>query len=530
MMKPALARGELRCIGATTLDEYRQHIEQDAALERRFAPIYVDEPSVEETIEMLRGLKDRYEAHHQVRITDEALVAAARLSDRYVKDRHLPDKAIDLIDEAASRLRIMLHTLPPDLKELRMELIRLAQQEDAAGQERNYERAAQIKSERLKKEAEFTAKRAAWEQEQGIDEVVDADDIAEIVAAWTGIPVSRMQEAETARLLHLEEQLRRRVVGQDEAISAVADAIRRARAGLKDPRRPIGSFIFLGSSGVGKTELAKALAACLFDDEDALIQVDMTEYGERHTVSRLIGAPPGYVGYDEGGQLTEAVRRRPYRVILFDEIEKAHPDVWNALLQILEEGRLTDGHGRTVDFRNTVVIMTSNIGTSFAKRGGDLGFQVRSQPGGEERFIASISEDLKRTFRPEFLNRIDEVIIFHNLTREHMMQIVDLQMREMEKRLSEQEMRIEITPAAKGWLADKGYDPAFGARPLRRALQRYVESPLSQALLEGTFAPGDTVVVDLDPEKDALTFSKKGTEEALPLTEAATVPSVQEGG
>jgi len=510
MMKPALARGELQCIGATTLDEYRKHIERDSALERRFAPIYVEEPNVEETIEMLRGLKDRYEAHHQVRITDEALIAAARLSDRYVKDRYLPDKAIDLVDESAAKLRIAIHSLPPDLKELRLELMRLAQEEEAAGNERNYEHAAQLKSERLQQETDFAARRARWQEAQGLDEVVDADDIAEVVALWTGIPVSRMQEAETRRLLHIEEDLRKRVVGQDEAIAAVSDAIRRARSGLKDPRRPVGSFIFLGSSGVGKTEMAKALAAFLFDDDDALLQVDMSEYGERHTVSRLIGAPPGYVGYDEGGQLTEAVRRRPYQVILFDEIEKAHMDVWNSLLQILEEGRLTDGHGRTVDFRNTVVIMTSNIGTRFVSRqGASLGFQVSSQPSAETQFRDDISEALKRTFRPEFLNRIDEIIIFHTLTRENVMSIVDLQMEEIRGRLGERGLDIELSEAAKEWLADEGYDPAFGARPLRRSLQRYVESPLAQKLLEGTFSAGDTIIGDLDSDEKGLVFARK---------------------
>ncbi len=510
MMKPALARGELQCIGATTLDEYRKHIERDSALERRFAPIYVEEPNVEETIEMLRGLKDRYEAHHQVRITDEALIAAARLSDRYVKDRYLPDKAIDLVDESAAKLRIAIHSLPPDLKELRLELMRLAQEEEAAGNERNYEHAAQLKSERLQQETDFAARRARWQEAQGLDEVVDVDDIAEVVALWTGIPVSRMQETETRRLLHIEEDLRKRVVGQDEAIAAVSDAIRRARSGLKDPRRPVGSFIFLGSSGVGKTEMAKALAAFLFDDDDALLQVDMSEYGERHTVSRLIGAPPGYVGYDEGGQLTEAVRRRPYQVILFDEIEKAHMDVWNSLLQILEEGRLTDGHGRTVDFRNTVVIMTSNIGTRFVSRqGASLGFQVSSQPSAETQFRDDISEALKRTFRPEFLNRIDEIIIFHTLTRENVMSIVDLQMEEIRGRLGERGLDIELSEAAKGWLADEGYDPAFGARPLRRSLQRYVESPLAQKLLEGTFSAGDTIIGDLDSDEKGLVFARK---------------------
>ena len=510
MMKPALARGELRCVGATTLSEYRQHIERDSALERRFAPIFVEEPSVDETIEMLRGLKDRYEEHHAVHITEEAIVAAARLSDRYVKDRHLPDKAIDLIDEASSRLRIAIFSLPPELKEMRQEVSRLAQDEEEAGQEQDFARAAEARAERLQLEGELEERRAAWQREQGIDEIVDAEDIAEVVATWTGIPAARMKETETIRLLHMEEHLRRRVVGQEEAVVAVADAIRRARSGLKDPRRPIGSFIFLGSSGVGKTELAKALAEFLFDDEDALLQVDMSEYGERHTVSRLVGAPPGYIGYDEGGQLTEAVRRRPYQVILFDEIEKAHMDVWNALMQILEEGRLTDGHGRTVDFRNTVIIMTSNIGTRYAARsGGALGFQVGAATDEREQFVDEVSESLKRTFRPEFLNRIDEVIIFNTLTRDNVMAIVDLQMAEIEERLGEQQIRLELTDAARVWLADKGYDKTFGARPLRRVLQRYVESPLSQRLLEGIFSPGDVIVVDRDPESDGLIFTAR---------------------
>jgi len=515
MMKPALARGELQCVGATTLDEYRQHIERDSALERRFAPIYVEEPNVEDTIDMLRGLKGRYEEHHQVTITDGALIAAARLSDRYVKDRHLPDKAIDLIDEAASKLRITIHSLPQPLKERRLELMRFAQDEEQAGQDRNYELAARLRSERLQKEIEFTALKAAWQSENGIDEIVDETDIADIVATWTGIPVTRMQGAEAERLLDMESLLAKRVVGQEEAIAAVADAIRRARSGLKDPRRPIGSFIFLGSSGVGKTELAKALAEFLFDDQDALIQIDMSEYGERHTVSRLVGAPPGYVGYDAGGQLTESVRRRPYQVILFDEIEKAHVDVWNSLLQILEEGRLTDGHGRTVDFRNTVIIMTSNIGTQFASRRGQrLGFQVSGMLGDEEQFNDDISESLKRQFRPEFLNRIDEIIIFHRLTRENVKEIVDLQMQDIVARLSEQDMRIELSDEAKGWLADKGYDITFGARPLRRTIQRYVESPLSQRLLEGSIATGDILIVTLDVENDKLVFDKSIAESA----------------
>jgi ATP-dependent Clp protease ATP-binding subunit ClpC len=510
MMKPALARGELRCIGATTLDEYTRHIERDSALERRFAPIFVEEPSVEQTIQMLRGLRDRYEQHHQVQITDEALVAAARLSDRYVKDRHLPDKAIDLIDEAASKLRIIIHSLPPGLKAQRLELLRLVREEEAAGVDRNYELAAQLRSQRLQQEIEFAAKRAAWQQAEGIDEVVDSENVAGIIAEWTGIPLSSLQEAETERLLHMEEHLRQRVVGQDEAIAAVADATRRARSGLKDPRRPIGSFIFLGSSGVGKTFLAKAVAEFLFHDEDALIQLDMSEYGERHTVSRLVGAPPGYVGYDEGGHLTEAVRRRPYRVVLFDEIEKAHPDVWNALLQILEEGRLTDGHGRVVDFRNTVIIMTSNIGTRLAsRRAGPLGFRTGVETNEEREAAEEISQGLKSTFRPEFLNRIDETIIFHMLTRENMIEIVDIQMGEVKERLAEQGMSIEITAAAKAWLADKGYDPDFGARPLRRVIQRYVETPLAQHLLDMAPRPGDLIQIDLDEAKEALVFDRQ---------------------
>jgi len=497
MMKPALARGELRCIGATTLDEYREHIEKDPALERRFAPIFVDEPTVDETIQMLRGLRDRYEAHHKVRITDDALVAAARLSDRYVKDRHLPDKAIDLIDEAAAKLRIAIYGLTPELRQQKLELQRLNAEEEKAWQARDYERAAQFKSQRLKLEEEFQRGKEAWMREQDLDEVVEAEDVAQVVASWTGIPVATMLEAETQKLLHMEERLKERIIGQDEAIQAIADAIRRARSGLKDPRRPIGSFIFLGSTGVGKTELAKALAGFLFDDDDALLRIDMTEYGERHTVSRLMGAPPGYVGYDEGGQLTEAVRRRPYQVILFDEIEKAHPDVWNALLQILEDGRLTDGHGRQVDFRNTVIIMTSNIGTRYIHKGGPLGFHTLPDETGEERKLREeIEEGLKRTFRPEFLNRVDEVIIFHTLSKADVVRIVDLQIREVEERLSERGLTISLTDAAREWLAERGYDPSFGARPLRRVIQREVENPLSRRLLGGEFAPGDHVTVD----------------------------------
>jgi len=496
MLKPALSRGELQCVGATTLDEYHKHIEKDAALERRFAPVYVDEPSVEETIEMLRGLRDRYEAHHKVRFSEAALVAAARLSSRYVTDRSMPDKAIDLIDEAAAKLRLALYSLPPDLKKLKAEITRVQAEEEQAGLTRDYEHAAQKKAERLRLETEFNAKREQWEDEHRLDDVVDENDIAEVVAQWTGIPVTQMMETESQKLLHMEDRLHERIVGQEEAIHALSDAIRRSRSGLKDPRRPIGSFIFLGSSGVGKTELAKALAAFLFDDEDALVRIDMSEYHEQHTVSRMFGAPPGYVGYEEGGQLTEAVRRRPYRVVLFDEIEKAHPDVWNALLQILEDGRMTDGQGRAVDFRNTVLIMTSNLGTEFVKRSGSLGFLRRGENGESDGSHEKIEQALKSTFRPEFLNRIDEIIIFSPLKIEDMERIVDLQMQEIRSRLSEQGIAVELTEAARAWLAREGYDPAFGARPLRRALQKHVESPLSMMILEGKFKTGDTVMVD----------------------------------
>ncbi len=497
MLKPALARGELQCVGATTLDEYRRYIEKDAALERRFAPVFVDEPSVEETIQMLRGVRDRYEAHHKVRFSDEALVAAARLSKRYVTERHLPDKAIDLIDEAASKLRMAIHSMPPELKEKRAAIHKLATEEEAAWQRRDYEKAAVYRSERLRLEQEFNAAREAWQREKNIDEVVDVQDIAEVVATWTGIPVTALMETEAERLVHMEERLHERIVGQDEAIRAVSNAIRRARSGLKDPRRPIGSFIFLGSSGVGKTELAKALAWFLFDDEEALVRVDMSEYRERHTVSRLIGAPPGYVGYEEGGQLTEAVRRRPYQVVLFDEIEKAHPEVWNALLQILEDGRLTDGQGHTVDFRNTVVIMTSNIGTQYTRKGGTLGFRAGDARDSEERAAhEAIERGLRETFRPEFLNRVDEIIIFHTLTLDQVKQIVDLQMKEIRARLREQGVEVELTEAARDWLAREGYDPNFGARPLRRALQKHVENALALRLLSGEFREGDVIIVD----------------------------------
>jgi len=524
MLKPALARGELQCIGATTLDEYHKHIEKDAALERRFAPVYVEEPSVEDTILMLRGLRDRYEAHHKVRFSDDALVAAARLSSRYVTDRHLPDKAIDLMDESAAKLRVALYSLPPDLKEMKVELDRLTAEEEQAGLAREYERAAQKKAERLRLETEFNEKRDVWEAEHQLDEVVDVNDIAEVVAQWTGIPLNQMMETEAERLLQMEQRLHERIKGQDEAIHAISDAIRRARSGLKDPRRPIGSFIFIGPSGVGKTELAKALAKFMFDDEDALLRIDMSEYREQHTVSRLFGAPPGYVGYEEGGQLTEAVRRRPYRVILFDEIEKAHPEVWNALLQILDDGRLTDGQGHIVDFRNTVLIMTSNLGTEFVRKSGSLGF-LQHQGDAEDRAAREkIEKALKGTFRPEFLNRIDEIITFSALTLEQMKEIVELQMQEVQERLSEHGLMVELTEKARDWLANVGYDTTFGARPLKRALQKHVESPLSISLLSGEFVSGDKILVDVDEAGNVLVFQRMD-KTAPPSSASSDVPA-----
>ncbi len=509
MLKPALARGELQCVGATTLDEYHKFIEKDAALERRFAPVYVEEPTVDDTIQMLFGLRDRYEAHHKVRFSDEALVSAVKLSSRYVTDRRLPDKAIDLMDEAAAKLRVALYSLPPELKTMKSEIERYAAEEEQAGVERNYERAALMKTERHRLEAEFAQLRDQWEAEHKLDEVVDVNDIAQVIAQWTGIPVSQMMETEAERLLQMEDRLHERVIGQEEAIKAISDAIRRARSGLKDPRRPIGSFIFIGPSGVGKTELAKALAEFLFDDDDALVRLDMSEYREQHTASRLFGAPPGYVGYEEGGQLTEAVRRRPYRVILFDEIEKAHPEVWNALLQILDDGRLTDGQGRTVDFRNTVLIMTSNLGTEFVRRGGTLGF-IQASGSSEDDKLAheKIEKALKTTFRPEFLNRVDEIIMFSPLTMDQMLEIVDLQLREVQQRLEEHGLKVILSEKARRRLAEVGFDPAFGARPLRRALQKFVESPLSVSLLSGEFSREDTVVVDTD-EAGEIVFSKQ---------------------
>jgi ATP-dependent Clp protease ATP-binding subunit ClpC len=503
MLKPALARGELQCVGATTLDEYREHIEKDAALERRLQPVYIGEPSVEDTIEMLRGLRPRYEAHHKIQITDSALVAAAQLSQRYISDRYLPDKAVDLIDEAASKLRIDTESAPPEVKDLEKRVQQLVYEEEATSQRQEYERAAQIKVERLRLEEEYNQAKSKWLQEERIDSVVDEEDIAEMVSKWTGIPVSRMLEGEAEKLLQMEERIHERIIGQDDAVRVVSESIRRARAGLKDPRRPIGSFIFLGPTGVGKTELARALAEFLFDDEEAMVRLDMSEYMEKHTVSRLIGAPPGYIGYEEGGQLTEAVRRRPYKVILFDEVEKAHPDVFNALLQILEDGRLTDGHGRTVDFKNTVVIMTSNLGTEEFQRQ-SIGF-ARQAKSEQERQKSAIESALKQTFRPEFLNRLDEIVILQALTEEQIKQIVDLMMKDVQKRLADRKITVELTDEAKDQLAKEGFDPAFGARPLRRTIQRQVENPLSTKILQGEFKEGDRILVGVGP--DGFTFT-----------------------
>ena len=508
MMKPALARGELQVVGACTADDYRQYIEKDAALERRFAPVYVEEPSVEETIEMLRALKPRYEGHHKVQISDEALVAAARLSDRYLTERHLPDKAIDLIDEAASKHVIDNQSMTPELRQLKRRLDELAMETEAAAQRQDYEAAARIKAEVEKIKLEYEAQKAQWEKEHPVSDVVTEQDIAELVGAMTGIPVSRLMEGEADKLLHMEEALHMRVIGQDQAISVVSDAIRRARAGLKDPKRPIGSFIFLGPTGVGKTELAKTLADYLFDDEEAMIRIDMSEYTERHTVSRLIGAPPGYVGYEEAGSLTEAVRRRPYRVVLFDEIEKAHPEVLNILLQIMDDGRLTDGHGRTVDFRNSVIIMTSNLGTSSETKGA-FGFVPQRAASNREReeLRERAERALREFFRPEFLNRVDEVIIFEPLTEKELEQIVDLMVNEVRNRLSDRGVALELTEAAKAKLVKEGYDPVFGARPLRRVVTREIESPLSKRILAGEFREGDTVVADATDE--GYTFYRK---------------------
>ncbi|MBE3550147.1 MAG: ATP-dependent Clp protease ATP-binding subunit [Brockia lithotrophica] len=498
ILKPALARGEIQVIGATTLDEYRKYIEKDPALERRFTPILVDEPSPEDTIEILKGLRDRYEAHHRVKVTDEAIEAAVKLSHRYITDRFLPDKAIDLIDEAASRVRLDSYMVPPQIKKLEQELEEIRKEKDAAVQSQEFEKAAALRDREQKIKEKLERERAAWREKQGrTDAEVTAEHIAQIVSSWTGIPVRQLQEDERERLLRLEEVLHRRVIGQDEAVEAVARAIRRAFAGLKDPKRPIGSFIFLGPTGVGKTELARALAEALFGDEDALIRVDMSEYMERHTTSRLIGAPPGYVGYEEGGQLTERVRRKPYSVILLDEIEKAHPEVFNILLQVLDDGRLTDGKGRTVDFKNTVIIMTSNVGQELIQRGTRLGFTAQHDRIDYETMKSRVLEELRRTFRPEFLNRIDEIIVFHPLEKEHIEAIVRRLADEIAARVKEQGIEVTVTEDLIRHVAEVGFDPQYGARPIRRMLQRLVEDRLSEELLKGTIRAGDRVVLDV---------------------------------
>jgi ATP-dependent Clp protease ATP-binding subunit ClpC len=498
ILKPALARGELQTIGATTLDEYRKYLERDAALERRFQQIRVEEPSVDDTIQILRGLRDRYEAHHRCKISDDALTAAAGLADRYIQDRHLPDKAIDLIDEAASRLRIRTMSAPPRYRELEEEIEKVRKDKEASIEAQEFEKAASLRDKERKLTQKKRELEESWRSESAEAEQpeVGEEEIADIVSMWTGIPVFKLTEAEAERLVNMEDELHKRYVGQEEAVLAVSKAIRRARAGIKDPKRPTASFIFLGPSGVGKTELSRALAEFLFNDEDAMIQVDMSEYMEKHSVSRLVGSPPGYIGYDEGGQLTEAVRRKPYSVLLLDEIEKAHPDVFNILLQILEEGKLTDAQGRKVDFRNTIVIMTSNIGAAQISKNQSLGFTVGDESGlSYEDMKTKVMSELKKIFRPELLNRIDEVIVFHKLTKDEIKTIIELLMRRLREQMGTHEVTIELTEEAKDLLVEKGYDPAMGARPLRRAIQRYIEDPLADFVLGRSLEPGSTILV-----------------------------------
>lgn len=498
ILKPSLARGELQCIGATTLDEYRKYIEKDAALERRFQPIQVDEPTTEESIQILQGLRDRYEAHHRVSITDEAIEQAVKLSDRYISDRFLPDKAIDLIDEAGSKVRLRSFTTPPNLKELEQKLESVRKEKDAAVQGQEFEKAASLRDteQRLREELEETKK--VWKEKQGQENSeVTVEDIAMVVSSWTGIPVSKLAQEETDRLLNMEEILHSRVIGQEEAVKAIAKAVRRARAGLKDPKRPIGSFVFLGPTGVGKTELARALAESMFGDEDAMIRIDMSEYMEKHSTSRLVGSPPGYVGYEEGGQLTEKVRRKPYSVVLLDEIEKAHPDVFNILLQVLEDGRLTDSKGRTVDFRNTILIMTSNVGADTLKRNKYVGFNVQDESQDYKDMKGKVMGELKRAFRPEFLNRIDEIIVFHSLEKKHLQHIVTLMAKQLTTRLKEQEIELQLTDKAIEKIAEEGFDPEYGARPLRRAIQKHIEDRLSEELLKGEIQRGQKVELDV---------------------------------
>ena len=521
ILKPMLARGELQTIGATTLDEYRKHLEKDAALERRFQPIQVSEPTVAHTIEILKGLRDRYESHHKVSISDGALVSAATLADRYVSDRHLPDKAIDLIDEAGSRLRIRRMTVPPEIREYDDKIANARKEKESAIDGQDFEKAASLRDKEKSLITEKAEREKNWKAGD-LDVVAEVDEelIAEVLSTATGIPVFKLTEAETARLLRMEEELHRRVIGQDQAIKALSQAIRRTRAGLKDPKRPGGSFIFAGPSGVGKTELSRTLAQFLFGDADALIQLDMSEYSEKHTASRLFGAPPGYVGYDDGGQLTEKVRRRPFSVVLFDEIEKAHPDIFNSLLQVLEDGRLTDSQGRVVDFKNTIIIMTTNLGTRDISKSLSLGFaNVADAQGSYERMKAKVGDELKTHFRPEFLNRIDDIVVFHQLTEKEIVQIVDLMVAQLDERLRSKDMGIELTPAAKALMAKRGYDPVLGARPLRRAIQRELEDVLSEKMLFGDLKAGEIILVDVSDDTDAATFTFKGTvKTAMPDT------------
>jgi len=512
ILKPALARGELQCIGATTLDEYRKHIERDAALERRFQPVMVGEPTVEETIEILYGLRERYEQHHKLKILDEALEAAAKLSDRYISDRYLPDKAIDLIDEAGSRVRLINSQLPPAAKELDKELRQVLKQKDDAVRAQDFDKAGELRDREMEIKAEIRAIAAAKKGEQQGEEDasgphVDAEEIAHIVASWTGVPVNKLTETESEKLLHMEDTLHQRLIGQEEAVRAVSRAIRRARVGLKNPNRPIASFVFSGPTGVGKTELAKSLAAYFFGSEEAMIRLDMSEFMERHTVSKLIGSPPGYVGYNEGGQLTEAVRRRPYTVVLFDEIEKAHPDVFNMLLQILEDGRLTDAKGRTVDFKNTLLIMTSNIGSKvIEKGGGGLGFEFSEDKAESQynRIRSLVNEELKQYFRPEFLNRLDEIIVFRQLSKEEVKQIADILLKDVFKRLTEQHIALQVTEKFKDRLVEEGYNPSYGARPLRRAIMRLLEDVLAEEILSGRLSEGSMAEVDIDENNNVV--------------------------
>jgi ATP-dependent Clp protease ATP-binding subunit ClpC len=524
ILKPALARGELQCIGATTLDEYRKHIERDAALERRFQPVMVGEPSVDETIEILYGLRERYEKHHKLKIADEALVAAAKLSDRYISDRYLPDKAIDLIDEAGSRVRLINSQLPPAAKELDQELRQVMRDKDEAVRSQDFDKAGELRDREMELKSQIKAiaqnkKSSEVTTEGGDSPLVNEEDIAGIVASWTGVPVSKLTESESEKLLHMEDTLHQRLIGQDEAVKAISRAIRRARVGLKNPNRPIASFIFSGPTGVGKTELTKALAAYFFGSEEAMIRLDMSEYMERHTVSKLIGSPPGYVGYNEGGQLTEAVRRRPYTVVLFDEIEKAHPDVFNLLLQILEDGRLTDAKGRTVDFKNTLLIMTSNIGSKvIEKGGGGLGFEFSESEADSQynRIRSLVNEELKQYFRPEFLNRLDEIIVFRQLTKDEVKQISDLLLAEVFKRLLEKNISLEVTERFKDRLVEEGYNPSYGARPLRRAIMRLLEDSLAEEILSGKVQEGNAITVDVNEEGQVVVLPRQPVQERLP--------------